>query len=84
MDIAPHGITPPPTRMPAPPPGPEALIRAVAGAVTAVNANLRLVNAAIAAGHAPDLSRAMAALNAAFTEQGSAARIMLKRMAAED
>lgn len=80
----PHGITLPPPRMPAPPPEPQALVRAVTGAVIAVNANLRLMNAAIAAGDAQELSRALAALNAAVADQTRAARRMLKHVALAD
>ena len=65
-------------------PAPEALVRSVTGAVLAVNANLRLMNAALAAGDAQDLSRAMAALSAAVADQTHAARIMLKHVATAD
>jgi len=81
MQQIPHGITLSPGRMPPLPPEPEALVRAVTGAVLAVNANLRLMNAAMAAGDAQDLSRAMAALNAAVADQTHAARSMLKHVA---
>lgn len=76
MDSSPQAV--------APPPAPEALLRSMTGAVLAVNAHLRLMNAALAAGDAPDLARAMAALNAAVTEQTIAARQMLKRFATAD
>lgn len=90
MQQIPHGITLSPgqmpqlARLPASPPEPEALVRAVTGAVIAVTANLRMVNAAIAAGDARDLSRAMAALNAAVADQTHAARSMLKHLATAD
>lgn len=85
MQQSPHGIGASPS-LPhsAPPPEPEALLRSMTGAVLAVNANLRLMNAAIAAGDAADLSRAMAALNAAVADQNRTARGMLKRFATAD
>jgi len=65
-------------------PAPEALVRSVTGAVLAVNAHLRLMNAALAAGDAQDLARAMAALNAAVADQNHTARMMLKQVAPAD
>ncbi len=68
----------------APPASPEQLVRAVTGAVLSVTANLRLINAAIAAGDAPDIGRALAALNAAVAEQSRAARGVLAHLSPPD
>ena len=60
---------------------PASLVRSVTGAVVAVSAAMRTLNAALDAGaHDPAMvDRAMAALNAAVADQALTARRVLRR-----
>ena len=65
---------------------PATLVRSVTGAVVAVSAAMRNLNAALEEG-VPDagaVDRAMAALNAAVADQALTARRVLRRIGAEE